>query len=92
MNPRIDASVHAAAGHPATSTTTSTKTGRRTTAAVLTTTLGAALVGWTTMGYREPRSRPAQGVATVITPPAAVAVLRSGYPVHIDASAQELAG
>jgi len=54
--------------------------------------LGAALVGWTTMGYREPRSLPAQGVATVITPPAAVAVLRSGYPVHIDASARELAG
>src|SRR3954453_16828815 len=47
MNPRIDASVRAAAGQPATSTTTNTKTGRRTSAAVLTTTIGAALVGAT---------------------------------------------
>jgi hypothetical protein len=54
--------------------------------------LGAALVRWTTAGYRDRRSRPAQRVATVITPPAAVGVLRSGYPIQIDETARELAG
>jgi hypothetical protein len=45
---------------------------------------GAEAVEWTRAGYRARRPRPARGVATVITPPSTVAVLRSGYPVEID--------
>ena len=77
MNPRIDASVHAAAGHPATSTTTSTKTGRRTTAAVLTTTLGAALVGAT---IAAPAAEAKNGSRTWDR----VAACESGHRWHIN--------
>jgi hypothetical protein len=45
------------------------------------------LVSWTTDGYGARRPRPRDGTTTVITPPSTVAVLRSGYPVQIDASA-----
>jgi hypothetical protein len=34
--------------------------------------------------YGERRPRPRGGTAAVITPPAAVAVLRAGYQVQID--------
>ena len=54
--------------------------------------LGPALVGWTTAGYQDRRSRPANGVAMVITPPAALTVLQSGYPAQIAVTARELAG
>jgi hypothetical protein len=50
--------------------------------------LGDALVPWTTDGYGARRSRPTAGTATVITPPSTVAVLRAGYPVQIDDTAQ----
>ena len=49
--------------------------------------LGDALVGWSPNGYGPPISRPRSGTATVITPPATLAVLKAGYPVQIDASA-----
>lgn len=52
--------------------------------------LGDALLRWTTAGYLEPRSRPAAGTATVITPPATLRVLAAGYQVQIDAAAREL--
>jgi hypothetical protein len=54
----------------------------------------AAVVGadylseWTQQGYAARRSRPRDGVATVITPPSTVAALRAGYPVQIDDSAK----
>jgi len=54
--------------------------------------LGPALVGWTTAGYQDRRSRPANGVAMAITPPAALTVLQSGYPAQIAVTARELAG
>ena len=54
--------------------------------------LGAALVGWTPAGYQDRRSRPANGIAMVITPPAALTVLQSGYPAQIAVTARELAG
>jgi hypothetical protein len=50
--------------------------------------LGDAIVPWTTEGYGARRLRPTAGTATVITPPSTVAVLRAGYPVQIDDSAQ----
>ena len=50
--------------------------------------LGDALVPWTTDGYGARRPRPRAGTATVITPPSTVAVLRAGYPVQIDDTAQ----
>jgi hypothetical protein len=50
--------------------------------------LGGRLVEWTPEGYRTRRPRPARGTAIVITPPATVAVLRTGYPVQIDESAR----
>jgi hypothetical protein len=43
---------------------------------------------WTRAGYDGRRRRPTAGTATVITPPSTVTVLRSGYPVQIDASAR----
>jgi hypothetical protein len=49
---------------------------------------GAELVEWTTDGYGERRRRPRRGTATVITPPASVAVLRAGYPLQIDDAAR----
>ncbi|UGS34348.1 hypothetical protein [Capillimicrobium parvum] len=51
---------------------------------------GAELVEWTTEGYGARRRRPRQGTATVITPPASVAVLRAGYPIQVDQSARGL--
>ena len=41
------------------------------------------LVRWTTEGYAEPRERPRQGTAAVLTPPASVAVLRTGYAPQV---------
>ena len=38
--------------------------------------------------YSQRLPRPREGAATVLTPPAAVAVLRAGYPVQIDAAAR----
>lgn len=41
------------------------------------------LVRWTTEGYADPRERPRQGTAAVLTPPASVAVLRTGYAPQV---------
>jgi hypothetical protein len=49
---------------------------------------GDRLSLWTREGYRGRRARPAQGTASVITPPSSVAALRAGYPVQIDAGAR----
>jgi hypothetical protein len=46
-----------------------------------------AVVPWTHAGYGEPRGRPRQGSATVLTPPSTVAVLRTGYRPQVDARA-----
>jgi hypothetical protein len=46
------------------------------------------LTEWTPAGYGTRRPLPQHGTAQVITPPATVAVLRSGYPVQIDDSAR----
>ncbi len=45
------------------------------------------LVTWTHQGYDERLPRPVRGTATLVTPPASVAILRAGYPVQIDAGA-----
>lgn len=45
------------------------------------------LVEWTRSGYRARRPLPDDKLATIITPPASVAVIRAGYRVQIDASA-----
>jgi hypothetical protein len=45
------------------------------------------LAPWSRTGYQAPRSRPKSGTATVITPPATITVLQSGYPVQIDPAA-----
>ncbi len=50
--------------------------------------LGDATVMWSPAGYGARRIRPMAGAATVITPPATVAVLRTGYPVQIDRTAR----
>jgi hypothetical protein len=50
--------------------------------------LGDHLTQWTQEGYGTRVRRPAGGTAHVITPPATVAVLRSGYPVQVDGSAR----
>jgi hypothetical protein len=50
--------------------------------------VGDHLTTWAHGGYRDRQARPRQGEATVITPPASVAVLRGGYPVQIDDSAK----
>jgi hypothetical protein len=47
-----------------------------------------SVVAWTRDGYGDRRARPRSQSATVITPPATVAVLRAGYPVQIHASAR----
>ena len=49
--------------------------------------IGDQLTEWTNNGYGARRSRPTNGTAEVITPPATVAVFRAGYPVQIDSSA-----
>jgi LysM repeat protein len=77
MNPRFDASVRAAAGQPATSTTTSTKTSRRTSAALITTTIGAALVGATI-------AAPAADARNVNRAWDRVAACESGHRWHIN--------
>jgi signal transduction histidine kinase len=53
--------------------------------------IGDQVTEWTREGYRTRRTRPTQGTADVITPPATVAALRAGYPVQIDDSARESA-
>jgi hypothetical protein len=50
--------------------------------------VGDRLSPWTAQGYQRPRPRPRSGRATVVTPPATVAVLRAGYPAQIDDSAR----
>jgi hypothetical protein len=45
------------------------------------------LLAWSVAGYGDEISRPRSGRATLITPPASVAVLRSGYTVQLDAAA-----
>ena len=47
--------------------------------------LGDAVVPWTTAGYGSPRPRPRTGGATLVTPPAVVAVLREGYRPQVAA-------
>lgn len=46
--------------------------------------LGGDLVEWSREGYGRHQGRPRGGTATVITPPASLAVLCAGYPVQID--------
>lgn len=41
------------------------------------------LVPWTTTGYGPPRPRPTRGDGRVITPPASLTVLASGYPLQV---------
>lgn len=53
---------------------------------------GDAVIPWTTAGYGPAGSRPARGDAEVITPPATLAVLATGYPVQIDAAARDPTG
>jgi hypothetical protein len=48
---------------------------------------GGDLVAWGLDGYGERRRRRRRGIATAITPPATLAVLRAGYQVQIDPSA-----
>lgn len=50
--------------------------------------VGDHITEWTSAGYGDKRRRPRTGQATVLTPPATVAVLRAGYPVQIDQSAR----
>jgi hypothetical protein len=49
--------------------------------------LDDALVPWSVDGYGSRRARPRTGEAAVLTPPASVSVLGSGYDVQIDAAA-----
>jgi hypothetical protein len=49
---------------------------------------GGQLIAWDVDGYGAPRRRPRRGTAVLLTPPGTVAVLRAGYPVQIDASAE----
>jgi hypothetical protein len=48
--------------------------------------LAGELIAWTPSGYGDRHPRPRQGIATTITPPATLAVLRAGYPVQLDPS------
>jgi hypothetical protein len=50
--------------------------------------LGSTVVAWSLAGYGASARRPRRGVATVITPPSSLAVLRAGYPTQIDESAR----
>jgi hypothetical protein len=52
--------------------------------------VGDHLTVWAepTNSYAEHLARPAHGTASVITPPSNVAILRAGYPVHIDSIAR----
>jgi hypothetical protein len=51
--------------------------------------VGDRVTAWDAAGgYGAARARPASGQATLITPPATVAVLRAGYPVQLDAAAR----
>ena len=47
---------------------------------------GDELRAWGPAGYGRRCRRPRRGIATAITPPATLAVLRAGYPVQIDPS------
>jgi len=44
---------------------------------------GGELVRWTMEGYAGSRRRPRQGTAVVITPPASVAALQTGYRAQV---------
>ncbi len=46
-----------------------------------------AVVPWTVRGYGRPQPRPTAGRVDVVTPPSTVEVLRSGYGLQVDASA-----
>jgi len=48
---------------------------------------GGRLVEWTREGYGARRRRPLRGLATVITPPSSLDVLRAGYALQIDETA-----
>jgi hypothetical protein len=50
--------------------------------------VGDQLAEWTHHGYGARHARPRTGSATLITPPASMAVLRAGYPVQIDPQAR----
>jgi hypothetical protein len=50
--------------------------------------VAGALTTWSPAGYGDRLRRPLRGTATVLTPPATLAALRSGYPVQIDDSAR----
>jgi hypothetical protein len=55
--------------------------------------VGDRVTAWDAAGgYGAARARPTSGRATLITPPATVAVLRAGYPVQLDAALQERTG
>jgi hypothetical protein len=45
-----------------------------------------SLLAWSAGGYVRRRARPATGVATVLTPPSTVAVIRAGYRPVVHAS------
>jgi hypothetical protein len=47
-----------------------------------------ALTTWSPAGYGDRLRRPLRGTATVLTPPATLAALRSGFPVQIDDTAR----
>ncbi len=48
---------------------------------------GRELIAWAMDGYGERRRRPRRGTAELLTPPGTIAVLRAGYPLQVDASA-----
>jgi hypothetical protein len=50
--------------------------------------VGDHLTEWTPDGYARRRLRPRAALASVLTPPSTVAVLRSGYTAQIDPSAR----
>jgi len=50
--------------------------------------VGDAIVEWMHEGYGTRRTRPREGIATVITPPSTLAALRAGYPIQIDDAAR----
>ncbi|MCW2545552.1 MAG: hypothetical protein JWN96_12 [Mycobacterium sp.] len=50
--------------------------------------VGEHLTEWTHQGYGHRRRRPEVGIASILTPPSTVAVLRAGYPAQIDDSAR----
>lgn len=49
--------------------------------------VGDEIVQWTHEGYGTRESTPGDGLATVITPPSTIDVLRAGYELEMDPSA-----